>query len=197
MLSEHSLPPDEWCKMLGTLELGLNSAAAESTGIPPALGAFGELPRLPVDVVTGAGAHVGAHEVAEQVKTLVEEAKRNLVRAQEYQKRYYDAHHRQVEFDVGDRVLLSTKNLRLPGTRKFHPRWVGPFVVLQRIGATAYRLDLGGRFSALHDVFHVSYLKPHVAGGASGAPPEPVELDGQLEYEVAGIKAHRRRGRRM
>ena len=98
--------------MLGTLELGLNSTAAESTGIPPALGAFGELLRLPVDVVTGAGTHVGAHEVAAQVKTLVEEAKRNLARVQEYQKRYYNAHHHQLKFDVGDRILLSTKNLR-------------------------------------------------------------------------------------
>ena len=147
MLAEQSLPPDEWCKLLGTLELGLNSAAAESTGIPPALGAFGELPRLPVDVVTGTSAHVGAHEVASQVKTLVEEAKKNLAKAQEYQKRYYDAHHRQLEFAVGDQVLLSTKNLRLPGTRKLHPRWVGPFPVLQHIGVTVYKLNLGGRFS--------------------------------------------------
>ena len=30
-LAEHSLPPDYWCKVVGTLELGLNSANAEST----------------------------------------------------------------------------------------------------------------------------------------------------------------------
>ena len=55
MLAEHSLPPDDWCKVVGTLELGLNSANAEITGKRPALGAFGELPRLPVDVLVGAG----------------------------------------------------------------------------------------------------------------------------------------------
>ena len=54
-LAEHSLPPEDWCKVVGTLELGLNSANAESTGIPPAVGAFGELPHLPVDVLVGAG----------------------------------------------------------------------------------------------------------------------------------------------
>ena len=55
ILAEHSFPPDDWCKVVGTLELGLNSANAESTGKPPALGAFGELPRLPVDVLVGFG----------------------------------------------------------------------------------------------------------------------------------------------
>ena len=55
MMAEHSLPPDNRCKVVGTLELGLNSANAEITGKRPALGAFGELPRLPVDVLVGAG----------------------------------------------------------------------------------------------------------------------------------------------
>ena len=94
-------------------------------------------------------------------------------------------------------MLLSTKILRLPGTRKLHPRWVGPFKVLQRIGPVAYKLDLEGRFSSLHPTFHTSYPLPHQPGGSSGAPPEPVELDGQLEYEVETIKAHRKQRRKL
>ena len=94
-------------------------------------------------------------------------------------------------------MLLSTKNLRLPGTHKLHPCWVGPFKILQRIGATAYKLDLQGRFTQLYSVFHTSNLKPYLGGGMSRAPPEPVELEGQLEYEVDMIKAHRRRVRRL
>ena len=79
--------------MIGALELGLNTAVAESTGKPPALVAFGKLPRLPVDVVVGAGVPVGVTEVSQQVKTIVEEASKQLEKAQAYQKRYYDAHH--------------------------------------------------------------------------------------------------------
>ena len=55
MLAEHSLPPENWCKVEGTLELGLNSANAESTGKLPTSGAFGELPCLPIDILVGAG----------------------------------------------------------------------------------------------------------------------------------------------
>ena len=36
-----------------------------------ALGAFGELPKLPVDVVVGAGVPVGVNEVTQQVKTIM------------------------------------------------------------------------------------------------------------------------------
>ena len=48
--------------------------------------------------------------MATQVKTIMENAKKQLQKAQEYQKRYFDAHHRQLEFEVGQKVLLSTKN---------------------------------------------------------------------------------------
>ena len=55
MLAEYSLPPDDWCKVVGTLELGLYFDNSESTGKPLALGAFGELPHLPVDVLVDVG----------------------------------------------------------------------------------------------------------------------------------------------
>ena len=61
----------------------------------------------------------------------------------------YDAHYHQLEFEVGQKVLLATKNLKLPGSRKLYPRLVGPFKVLQRVGAAAYKLDLAGRLSQL------------------------------------------------
>ena len=76
--------------MIGALELRLNTAIAQSTGKPPALGAFGELPKLPVDVIVGAGAPVGVTEVTQQVKTIVEEARMQLKKAQVYQKRYHN-----------------------------------------------------------------------------------------------------------
>ena len=50
-----------------------------------------------------------------------------------------------VEYAVGDRVLLSTRNLRLQGRKKFRARYAGPFRVIDRIGNIAYHLDLSGR----------------------------------------------------
>ena len=48
----------------------------------------------------------------------------------------------------------------------------------------------------MHDVFHVSLLKPYVAGGGDGlAVPEPILVNGQEEWEVERILKQWGRGR--
>ena len=81
MLAERSLPPEAWCEVVGALELGLNTAVSDSTGKPPALVALGEIQRLPVDLIVGTESHVGAQDVATQVKAIVEEAWKQLAKA--------------------------------------------------------------------------------------------------------------------
>ena len=66
-----------------------------------------------------------------------------------------------MSFDVGDKVLLSTRNLNLTGSHKLKDKFVGPFVVQQRIGEVAYKLDLLSHAALrnVHPVFHVSLLR--------------------------------------
>ena len=45
---------------------------------------------------------------------------------------------------------------------KLAPRYIGPFRIIERIGAVSYRLDLPAQMSSVHDVFHVSMLKKHL-----------------------------------
>ena len=107
------------------------------------------------------------------------------------QKRHADRRRRNIDYTIGDSVLRSTRNLRLQGPRKLHDRLVGPFQVTERIGQTAYHLDLTGRrhrqaLRGIHDVFHVSLLKPCKDNGmATNAPP--VAIDEHKEYEIEKI----------
>ena len=66
-----------------------------------------------------------------------------------------------MSFAVGDKVLLNTHNLNITGSRKFKDKFVGPFVVQQRIGKVAYKLDLSSHVALrnVHPVFHVSLLQ--------------------------------------
>ena len=83
--------------------------------------------------------------------------------------------------------------------RKLKPRWVGPFEILEKRSPVVYRLKFGRGYQ-IHDVFHVSKLKPYVASPARFAgrptdPPPPIEVEGHTEYEVEAILDHARVGR--
>ena len=125
----------------------------------------------------------------QRIQSALKEARECLQRAQNRQSKHADRHRRDVSFEKGDEVLLSTKNITLkhPGTRKLLPRWIGPFTTLGRVGKVAYRLDLPESMNRIHPVFHVSKLKPYKASGRVQPPPVPIEIEGELEYEVERI----------
>ena len=68
---------------------------------------------------------------------------------------------------------------------------MGPFLVTERIGNTAYRLNLSrsAALSGVHDVFHVSLLRAWLTNGIHAYVP-PIEIDGKAAYEVSKIKRH-------
>ena len=68
---------------------------AESTGRSPFELVYGEQVRLPVDVIVGTqGKMPDATHFAQHIQRVVQDAKNHLKRAQDYQKRYFDKHHR-------------------------------------------------------------------------------------------------------
>jgi hypothetical protein len=42
---------------------------------------------------------------------------------------------------------------------KLAPRYIGPFLILARLGNVAFRLELPPTLAGVHNVFHVSQLK--------------------------------------
>ena len=67
--------------------------------------------------------------------------------------------------------------------------------MLQKIGKMAYKLDFSGgcyrqALRNIHDVFHVSLLRPHRDNGL-GTDVLPIDVDGEVEFEVEAILKHR------
>jgi len=124
-----------------------------------------------------------------------------------HQKEAYERGKRSAHsFAVGDYVWLSSKNIALKRrTPKLADLQLGPFKVLQKIGDLDYHLALPPSLSRLHPIFHVDRLSPWKGNDVNGAlppPPEPVELEDHLEYEVqdvldsrlVGIPGRKKRG---
>ena len=75
---------------------------------------------------------------------IYKELKIHLLEAISSYKKFADRQRRDVtNFDIGDLVYLSTKNLPLKWpSSKLGPLYIGPFLVLESIGEVAYRIKL-------------------------------------------------------
>ena len=107
-------------------------------------------------------------------------------------KKYYDYYlGLSLQYKPGDKVLLDSKNIKTTRlTKKFDNKWLGPFKVDSKVGASTYKLKLPqGWF--IHLVFNKILLRPYVPPAfdiQKVPPPPPPELvDNKLEYEVESI----------
>ena len=78
---------------------------------------------------------------------------------------------------------------------KLEPRFFGPYQVIERIGAMAYRLHLPPK-ARIHDVFHVALLKKFVGEPPIALVPLPSILHGRVvPTPAAVIRTRLNRGR--
>ncbi len=130
-----------------------------------------------------------------QIHDGIERAKAAMLNAQQRYKAYADKKTSPLTLRVGDKVLVSTKNLRsrAQGAMKLMPRYIGPFPVEDCVNEQAYRLKLPASMR-LHNVFHVSLLEPYREDGHYQPPPATVFIDGDVQYDVAEILDVRSKG---
>ena len=157
----HEQKSGNWDSLLPTVELAINSLPNSSTGYSPFFLNYGYHPVLPVELLKG-DEEVNLEAVDNfivRIQNDWKQARRNLSQSVQRQQQYYNQRHRAVEYQVGDLLLLSSRNLNFKNVpAKLQKKFVGPFEVTEKIGSQAYRLKLPDTWS-IHDVFHVSLLK--------------------------------------
>src|SRR6266436_5170528 len=106
------------------------------------------------------------------------------------------------QYKPGQQVWLDATHLKLPHQKaKLTPRCLGPFRITKEISPVAYQLILPVNWR-IHNVFHASLLNPYHETDAHGpnfTRPPPDLIEGEEEYEVERIIAHRafRRSKRL
>jgi hypothetical protein len=181
---------DTWVEFLPLVEFAYNSTVHTSTCASPFLVAQGYEPRSPLDVSLGdILGRANVRDVQSRLalhKEIIEGARALLHDVQDRMVRVADAKRRELKFEVGDEVALSTENWSWPeGTcRKFVPRYFGPFKVTKKIGEVTYELLLPST-TKVYNRFHVSLLRPWVESDTSLFPdardeythPSPVDAE--------------------
>jgi len=186
-----------WEELLPMVAFSINNAKSQSTGASPFFLNFGRHPVSGFPIDFSASQPLPAlHVIFQNMSDTLDRVKLLLRSAQDRQKSYADQFRQPHSFQVGDSVLLSTKHLSFKsGKKKLQPRWVGPFNILHLVGSAAVKLELPASYGRLHDVFHVSLVKPFISGGSfKPLPPldQSSQEDGQF-YAVERILAHRDR----
>ncbi|KAI5625501.1 hypothetical protein C0J50_15047 [Silurus asotus] len=191
-----------WCRFLPWAKYAQNSLHQDTTGLTPFQCTLGFQP--PLFSWSDKPSNVPAVDAwFQEINRVWESAHNQLRRAVRNTRRHADARRLEsTQFHPGDRVWLSTRDLRLKlPCRKLSPRFIGPFKVVRQINDVSYRLKLPPRYR-IHPTFHVSRLKPYVSPasrppGDPGAPVQPEVVDQPEVYGVQEVLHSRRHGGRL
>jgi hypothetical protein len=97
-----------------------------------------------------------------------------------------------LEFEEGDHVYLKVSPIwgmrRFKVKGKLSPRFIGPFLILKRVGEVAYQLELPNHLADVNDIFHVSQLKKCLRVPEEQLPIGELSVQDDLSYTEYPIK---------
>ena len=197
---------DDWADLLPMAEFAANSAPSATTGLSPFMATKGYEPRMSFDPIELSSestrerlANGKARAITEDMKKIWDFVKQNMGKAQERQITAADRHRRDVSYEVGDKVWLSTRNIKTERTsKKLDHKMIRPYRVKKLVGSSC-QLELPPSMK-IHDVFHTSMLRKasdDPLPGQINEPPPPIVVEGSEEWELDDILDSRKRYRKV
>ena len=193
-----------WRAYLPSIQAILNRTRDSSRRATPFEIAFGHNPRLIGDMVKPAPDEPETTDMRiHKIQTKRQHVRTNLANAKLDQSLQTNKRRRKApEFQVGDQVLLSTRNLPLATAYpKTATEYAGPFTITQAFPQTDnYTLELPEQYNRLHPTFRVESLKKYIPNDDKKFPyrqnsePGPLaipEFEDEELYEVEQILTSR------
>ena len=181
-----------WQELLLPIQHALNNGFCAALGTTPSYYMFGTYPDSPKteEMLALTNGRSTWDKVVTLARDYLEKARQQLITTANKKRG-------NIEFKVGDTVLLSTKHpwfQTMEGVRKLIPAWSGPFRVKEVLHKTSCILDLPSDIKT-HNQFHTSLLKHYHPRTRTHLHPKPTRIDGQDHYEVDQVLNYRKRRR--
>ena len=125
-----------------------------------------------------------------------EKAKEIIGRQKDVMKKTYDEKRKAVmrEYQVGQKVLIKDEGRHKKKNPKFQDKFIGPFVITEKVSPVSYRLNIKGRKN-MKDCVHVDRIKIWV-----DRDNEPHEPRGKVTSDIPsdnGLKSNQRPERKQ
>ena len=116
----------------------------------------------------------------------------NLKIARDRKKSYADNRHKDLQFEIGDKVFLKISPwkgvLRFGKRGKLSLIFIEPYEIVSKVGPVAYKLKLPKELSRIHDTFHVSMLRKYIPDPSHVLREQPMQLKENLTYEETPVQ---------
>lgn len=196
---------DDWPKYLPAVDFGYASHPHESTGLAPFMVEHGYMPRTSFDwrrpdpskpmSVRERMTRDEAVKFAKRLEEVTKFAQDHLRKAQAAMQVHANKHRREVEFDVGDYVYVTTKHWRTERpSKKLDYQNAGRYRIIEKIGHS-FKLDLPSSIK-VKPVFHAEKLRKAAMDPLPGQDDDstlPIVVNEQQEWEVEEILASKLR----
>ena len=187
---------DNWADYICMNEFADNNQESSATGMSPFFFNYGYHPRMsftPDDTIYPTTrerlASKTAGSIVDHMQKSLEYGRQNLEVAQTRMTEQANRHRKDVTYEVGDQVFLSTKNIKTTRpSKKLDFKMIGPFEVVEKVGHS-YKLDLP-KSSRINTAFHTSLLRRASRDPLPGqqlTPAESVIVNDEEEWQVDDI----------
>jgi hypothetical protein len=155
--------PKQWSKWLSLAEWWYNTNYHSSIHTTPFEVVYGQPPPIHLPYLPGSATTLTVDRSLMAREEAIKLIQFHLLRAQNRMLQQANKHRSDRVFAIRDYVYLKLQpyrqlSMKSHGVHKLLPKYYGPYLVEDRIGATAYKLQLPPSAN-IHNVFHVSQLK--------------------------------------
>ena len=175
-----------WEVHLPLIEFSYNNSFHASIQAAPFEALYGRKCRTPLWWNEVGDKQLAGPEIVQLTADKIKQIRDKMRSAQDRQRMYANKRRKPIEFQVLDKVMLKVSPwkgvVRFDKKGKLSPRYVGPFVIIERVGEVVYKLELPEELHGIHPTFHVSNLSKCLADTAMAIPLENIKVDEKLTY---------------